>query len=404
METLKILMVSTYYPPNHVGGDAVMVQYLSRELAKRGHEVEVFCSPGIREVVHKREIVKTRRSNDLVKVHEYAALLKRSELALAYSLGVWGRSRNRLEEISSDLKPDVVNWHNTKAFIARPIRLGTERIVYTAHDYFAVCPKTHLIRHDGELCDRPRQCQLCLLRSRKYPQIWRAGSRRVFDFPANSIIVCPSEFMEKRLRADGIRNTHVIRNFAPDRGTFANDRTTPKDTLTYVGIMEKHKGPHRLLGAFAASKTNHGFNLALVGEGSLRAALLDRSHAEGIVDRVHIPGFVDQAELDSILGRTAAVVVPSEWFENCPLIVLEAYSSSIPVVASSIGGLPEIVSDESGSILFQAGNEESMARAITKLWEERERLGAMGSRARWAFEKLYCADKYISDYLKVINT
>lgn len=403
METLKILMVSTYFPPYHIGGDAVMVQYLSSELAKRGHEVEVFCSPGIREIVHKRETVKPRPSNDLVKVHEYTGLLKRAEPALSYCLGLWGRARNGLQEISSALRPDVVHWHNTKAFIAQPTQLGTERTVYTAHDYFAVCPKTHLIKHDDTLCDRPWQCQLCLLRSRKYPQIWRAGSRRVFDFPEDSIVICPSEFMAKRLRTDGIRNTHVIRNFAPDLGTFANDRTTPKDTLTYVGIMEKHKGPHRLLEAFAASKKQQGFNLALVGEGSLRGTLLDRRKAQGVVDRVSIPGFVDQTELDSILRRTAAVVVPSEWYENCPLVVLEAYSRSIPVVASSIGGLPEIVGDESGSILFQAGSIEMMARAMTKLWEERERLGEMGIRARRAFENLYGADKYISGYLEVIN-
>jgi glycosyltransferase involved in cell wall biosynthesis len=403
MESLKILMVSTYYPPNHVGGDAVMAEYLSTELARRGHEVEVFCSPRIREVVHKREPAKSRSSNDLVKVHEYAALLKRGEPALSYCLGLWGRARNRLQEISAALKPDVVHWHNTKAFIARPTRLGTERTVYTAHDYFAVCPKTHLIRHDGELCDRPRQCQLCLLRSRKYPQIWRAGSRRVFSFPENSIIICPSEFMAKRLQADGVHNTHVIRNFAPDRGIFAGDRTIPKDTLTYVGIMEKHKGPHRLLEAFAASKTQQGFNLALVGEGSLRGTLLEQRRAQGIVDRVSIPGFVEQTELDSILRRSAAVVVPSEWYENCPLVVLEAYSRSIPVVASSIGGLPEIVGDESGSILFEAGNEEMMARALTKLWDERERLGEMGIRARRAFENLYGADKYISRYLEAMN-
>ena len=403
METLKVLMVSTYYPPNHVGGDAVMVQYLSTELAKRGHEVSVFCSPSVREVVHKRGSVKSGPSNDQVRVHEYAALLKRSEPALSYCLGLWGRARNRLQEISSAMKPDVVHWHNTKAFIARPTQLGTERTVYTAHDYFAVCPKTHLIKHDGELCDRPRQCQLCLLRSRKYPQIWRVGSKRVFDFPKDSIIICPSEFMARRLRTDGIQNTQVIRNFAPDRGRFANDSSALKDTLTYVGIMEKHKGPHRLLEAFAASRTQQGFNLALVGEGSLRGMLKDRARAQDIADRVSIPGFLDQTELDSILRGTAAVVVPSEWFENCPLIVLEAYSRSIPVVASSIGGLPEIVNDESGSILFQAGSEKMMAEAMAKLWQERERLGEMGIRARRAFENLYGAGSYIRAYLESIN-
>jgi len=403
METLKILMVSTYYPPNHVGGDAVMVQYLSTELAKRGHEVEVFCSPGIREVVHKRKIVEPGSSNDNVRVHAYAALLKRGEPALSYCLGLWGRARNRLQDISSILKPDVVHWHNTKAFIARPMQLGAERVVYTAHDYFAVCPKTHLIKHDGELCDHPRQCQLCLLRSRKYPQIWRASRGRVFDFPEDSVIICPSEFMARKLRADGIQNTHVIRNFAPDRGTFANDSSALKNTLTYIGIMEKHKGPHRLLEAFAASKTQQGFNLALVGEGSLRGILKDRVHALGIADRVSIPGFLNQTELDSILRRTAAVVVPSEWFENCPLVVLEAYSRSIPVAASSIGGLPEIVNDESGSILFQSGSEQMMAEAISKLWREREKSGEMGIKARRAFENLYGAGRYISGYLEAIN-
>ena len=405
METLKFLMISSHYPPSHLGGDAVMVQYLSEELTLQGHEVHVMHNPAVYELVSKRSPLNNADTSSSLSpfVHGAAENSRLSVLA-ALTIDRSARSRAEVLDLAQQLKPDVVHWHNTNGFIGRPFIFHDAMTLYTAHDYYAVCPRSNLLRPDMSFCERPKLCQICLTRWKKPPQIWRIGSRRVIRFPEQMGVICPSDFMSRRLMRDGIATHHLLRNFVPDPAPRVSAETsTGNSSIAFIGMLEPHKGPRTLLEAFAVSSDRQGFRLHIVGEGSLRGELNGRVKALGLADRVSVPGFLPRSEVESIRRNSAAIVVPSEWPENAPLTALESLALGVPVLASDAGGLPEIVGSESGSMIFKAGDVENLVDCIVSLWQNRTHLREMKRKAREAYVNRFSPAVHVAQYLKIIH-
>jgi glycosyltransferase involved in cell wall biosynthesis len=322
-------------------------------------------------------------------------------LLLSYSMGVAGSAERLLNDLKSEVKPDVVHWHNTKGFIPVPSTSSVASFM-TSHDYYPVCPRTNLIRPGNGVCLKPEHCQLCLARWRKVPQPWRMGNRRILPIPRDVHIIAPSQFMADRLGADGIETCKVIRNFVPDPGGSIVGNTVPEDRLTYVGILEPHKGVDVLIRAFYESRDNHDFNLSIVGSGSLDTAIKRTVTALGLQKRIEILGGITNERLAQLLSTSAAVVVPSIWYENCPLVVLESLSHGTPVISSAIGGLLEIATPDSGSSIFEPGSVRDLSETITGYWEDREGVPERKMRARRTYEAKFTPDVHIREYLDLI--
>jgi glycosyltransferase involved in cell wall biosynthesis len=96
-------------------------------------------------------------------------------------------------------------------------------------------------------------------------------------------------------------------------------------------------------------------------------------------------------------------VVPSVWFENAPSVVLEAFSHGIPVIASRIGGLPEIVTTRSGSRTFAPGDASELADAIVSAWNERPDLAEKRKMARGVYLADFTPERHVSEYLKMVS-
>jgi len=404
METLRFLMISSHYPPNHLGGDAVMAKYLADELARRGHEVHVLYDPEVYSLVRNARMTDPapHGKGDPI-IHTPTSRSGRIEILLRLSLGWSGKMREEVNGLTKSLKIDVVHWHNTKGFIGRPFVPQERTTFYTAHDYYLVCPRSNLARPDKSFCQKPLLCQTCLLRWRKPPQLWRVGSRRVIRLPSSIKVICPSDFMSRRLRLDGIVVHHLQRNFVPDPAPPASEEPPTGDSITFIGMLEPHKGPRTLLEAFAISRDRQGFRLNIVGEGSLKGELSGRVKTLGLVDRVSTPGFLPSPEVETIRRNSTAVVVPSEWPENAPLAALESLALGVPVLASDAGGLPEIAGSESGSMIFKAGDVENLADCLVTLWQNRPRLGDMKRKAREAYVARFSPDVHIAQYLRMVN-
>ena len=397
-------MVSSHYPPNHLGGDAVMVQYLADELARRGHEVHVLHDPEVYSLVRNARIrnpVQYEKVGPII--HKPASRSTRSEIILRLSLDWSGKMREEVSGLSRSLKVDVVHWHNTKGFIGRPFAPQDKTTLYTAHDYYLVCARSNLARPDMSFCQNPFLCQTCLLRWRKPPQLWRVGHRRVIQPPSEIEVICPSDFMSQRLKRDGVTAHHLLRNFVPDPAPSVSAEPSTGDSIAFVGMLEPHKGPRTLLEAFAMSRDRQGFKLHIIGEGSLRSELNDRVKDLGLVDRVSVPGFLPRLEVECIRRNSAALVVPSEWPENAPLTALESLALGVPVLASDAGGLPEIVDSELGSMIFKAGDISSLTDCIASLWQNRAHLGEMKRKAREAYVNRFSPALHIAQYLKIIH-
>jgi glycosyltransferase involved in cell wall biosynthesis len=405
METLRFLMVSTHFPPQHLGGDAVFVEYLSRELIRRGHEVHVFHSPASYELLRDaRPIVPDETADGGLKRHPYFSKLGRFYPVIELSLGFWGAAENRLKELTRDLKPDVVHWHNTKGFIGRPFASDGALCLYTAHDYTTVCPRSNLLRADMSICQTPKLCTVCHLKWRKPPQLWRAGKRRrVVSIPEQMKVLSVSDFVATRLGQDGIRVHKVIRGFVPDRGGNIRRDSSSPDTIVYLGLLEYHKGVLQLLDSFSKTRDEQGFRLAIIGEGTLKGELKRRIERHGLSDRVSIPGFIGREEVEATRRNAAVQIVPSVWYENAPSVILEAYSLGLPVLASDIGGLPEIVGPDSGSLLFPMGDVDRLARLMVDAWLTRDSLNDRRRMARRAYETRFSPDTHLNQYLRTIS-
>lgn len=404
MESLRFLMVTTHYPPQHIGGDAVMVKYLSDELTRRGHEVHILRN--IRVYQHLRhDVITEPRLESIddagVVIHEFEGGRSSADIAANIVLGNDHRPVTQLKKLIADIRPDVVHWHNTKAFMRAPISFPSLVNAYTAHDYFAVCPKGSLLKPDGSVCQRPHRCALCLAESRKLPQLWRLGTKRTIDIPRDVKMIAPSSFMAARLQEDGLGVARVIPNFVEDPGAISS--RPDWDSLVFVGILEPHKGPDLLLNAFVSGLKDHEFSLTIIGEGSLKPLLVKRVEEAGVTHRVRILGRVSPSDLRRHLMSALAAAIPSVWFENCPLVAIEALAHGIPLLASRIGGLPEIATEEAGSMTFEPGSVTDLRDKISEVLSASSYDMTLRSRARLAYEKKYTPNRNIREYLDIVK-
>jgi len=402
MESLRFLMITTHFSPYRTGGDAVLVEYLSKELVKGGHEVHALSNPDVSHLLGKKRLPEEERFDGITR-HQFTSRMSRLSALGSLSLGVDSAKRAWVLRLIEKIKPDVVHWHNTKGFIGRPFPSEDAVNLYTPHDYYLVCPRSNLLRPGMRLCEKPEMCQLCLAMWRRPPQLWRAGRRRLIRLPGNFRVLSPSEFVARRLSSEGIQVHSVLRNFVPDRGLVSGTPPSLRESLVYMGILEPHKGPQTLLDAFAASSESQGFNLEIVGDGSLRELLAARTRANGLSGRVRLHGYISEADLRKVLGRAAAIVLPSQWYENSPLVALEAMSMGIPVLGSNLGGLPEILKPEYGGAVFEGGDSRSIALSISKLWDQRGTLDERSARARRAYEQHFSPGVYLRRYLEEVG-
>lgn len=151
METLAFLLTSSFYPLYHIGGDALHVSYLAEELAKRGHEVHVLHS--IDAYRAKKRKAQDVGGSGAVITHPIATMLSRS----AYEAYIFGESRatkGRFENLVDKIRPDIVHHHNI-SLLRHSILLkrGDYVNLYTAHDYWLICPHSNLFRRSNVVCE-----------------------------------------------------------------------------------------------------------------------------------------------------------------------------------------------------------------------------------------------------------
>ena len=213
MESLRFLMISTHFPPHHLGGDAVFVENLSRELIKLGHEVHVLHNPSVYEVIRKtHDSNKNDSTDDGIHRHVFRHRSAKFDTLNALTLGIDGRAKSHAANLARTIQPDVIHWHNTRGFIGVP-PYSEERQPYTHHmTMVRVCPRSNLFRPDLRECERARWCTICCTKWRKPPQLWRIGSKRVLEYPDDMKIIAPSDFLANRLRKEGVRVTHIPEN------------------------------------------------------------------------------------------------------------------------------------------------------------------------------------------------
>jgi glycosyltransferase involved in cell wall biosynthesis len=374
------VLVANNYQHVRGGSDRYYLE-LARLLAERGHRVLQLAT----------------RHPAGEQPHGPARLLEPIELARPGLADVWRfhrstRARRAVQELLGERTgPLVAHLHiyhgQLTASILAPLRAARVPIVQTLHEYKLFCPVSTFVSN-GALCEA------CGSGS-----FWRAAARRCNrgslarslvsaseSYAARALgalehidhFLAPSAFLRAKMLAHGL---------APERITtlpyFVDSARVAPSTargayFLYCGRLERLKG---VLTLVRASARVPEVPLHLAGEGEARAeleALVREKAYRHVVLRGHLAG----EELARELAGARCVVQPSEWYENLPLSVLEALAHGRAVIASAIGGLPELVADGENGLLFPAGDEEALAEKLRFAADHPDELARLGARGR----------------------
>jgi len=396
METLRFVFTSSFYPPYHLGGDANHVKYLAEELAKRGHEVHVLHSLDAYKI--KRGRIQAKPSSSSVITHTIETTFSTS----AYAAYIFGRSRpvaRRFHAIVKEVRPEVVHHHNV-SLLGYDIlgKQGNYLNMYTAHDYWLICPHGNLLRDGSRVCEEA-SCILCGLNSKRPPQLWRyqvGFERAIKDI---DILICPSNYAKERIsRRLGIKAI-TIPNFVPEPPN-SIAFSGHSNFLLFVGLLEGHKGVLQLIDAYTEFGRELDSKLIIVGTGSLRGKIEDSIRKNHVSDRVIQLGWVDRGFLYQLLHDASVLVIPSVWPENAPLVSMEALSVGTPVVGTSRGGLPEIVSKVGEQLVFSWEREADLVRAISFSIDKNDELR---EKAQLAYREHFSANGYLTSYEEIVR-
>jgi glycosyltransferase involved in cell wall biosynthesis len=379
---VRVLLVGNHWTEGPGGAETMLV--LTADLLRAaGHEVVPFA------VAEERTLPTPVRSALPVAAGAGA----RTRFGEAWA-GVWSPSAYRaLARVVDEVRPDVAHVHHVFERLTLSVLDALHRrgvpTVMTLHDYKPVCPNFRLFT-GGEPCTR------CL--SGGYWQVvrhrclegsrWRsvaaavdahaARARGVYDRVDR--FLAPSAFLRDRVVEGGLPADRV--EVLPNPVVAApSPRPVPGDppTVLYASRLVAEKGVDTLLDA--AGRLPDGVRVRLAGSGRLERAVRVRVAAEGLP--VDVLGPLPPDRIAAELRAAAVAVLPALWWENCPMAVLEAAAQGVPVVATAVGGVPELVDDGTTGLLVPPGDAAALSGALTRLLAnpaEADRLG----RAGWA--------------------
>ena len=386
---MRIFQVTDCYPPPLVGGRDLTVQLLSRELARRGHEVDVLTLAGPKGPRTERD--------GAVQVHRLAG---------------WGRILSSLyadpekpfhptvpdpglvgaiSRLLKERRPHIVHVHSWLLYSLLPLLPSPHtRLVVWVHDNGFICPKGTFFHHGG-MCTGPRYTKCVSCSSEQYgaPKAvalttglaamkpWR---NRVDRYVAISRFIADAS--APLLGRSGTR-MGVIPPFIPDEAFYAAQGPRPAfvppadDYLMFAGALGPHKGLNVLLEAWSGLQNRPPLVLA-----GIRRFDTPTSFPPGVIVAEDLP----RGEVLRAWGHCLAAVVPSVWPEPFGLVAAEAMAAGKPVVASAVGGLAEVVEDGITGIHVPPGDVATLRNELERIVADaplRARLGAAGrERAR----------------------
>lgn len=376
---MKVLLVHNFY--QQVGGEDIVFEDEKYLLRAAGHEVTEYAR-------HNSEIANY-------------GLWPRATLG-PRSVWAWDTVRE-LEPILAREKPCIAHFHNTFPLISPAAYYACQTagipVVQTLHNYRLFCPA-------GTFFRQGRICEECVEHS-----LWRAvrygcyrGSRPASVATALMLAahrwrqtwtqmvdcyVTPSSFAQRKFIEAGLpaEKIFVKPNFVhPDPGP----RQRPDDYVLFVGRVLAEKGLSLLLRAWRLLPK--GITLRVVGDGPALMNLRSRALQEGL-STISFEGRKTYAETIAMIKGARFLVFPSVWYETFGRSIAEAFACGVPVIASRLGAMAEIVEDGRTGFHVTPGDADDLADKIAWAWNNPHRLEEMGRQARAEYEDKFTAER-----------
>ena len=393
---MHVMVANNAYPPIAAGGAELIVSYLCEGLAARGHRVTVVTTCGPQMEPYPTE---TRNGVDIVRFFPpnlYWSFEREQQPGVRKWLwhlrDAWNREAGyRLRSLIASTRPDLLHTHVIDGFSAIIWAIAHRAgipVVHTAHDYHLLCPRAFLMSAEWRHCSRPR------LPCRAY-RGWHLRTTRHVDR-----FVSPSRFLLDMHEREGLGAVEraVIPNGIPQPADVegVRSRRDPASRSQFLMLtrLTVEKGVRVVLEAMRRLPAALDIEVAIAGRGPLepevRAAA---SHDK----RIRYLGYLTGEDKLAALTRAGYLLLPSLWYENAPVAIVEAGAYGLGVVASDIGAIPEFVERNATGILFPAGDSTALAQTMRRLAGDPEALPNLAARSR-SFAARFTVDRMIDGY------
>jgi len=422
---MKILLVSHFFPPTHNAGTENYTLGMAKTLQARGHEVCVLCAEdwetgdkywnGITEEEYQGVLVRRIHLNWIMANNPNQVLY------ISDQVSAW------MAHFLQDEKFDIVHVLSTYSLgvgIFESIKRAGVPLILTLMDFWFLCPSVQLLRSTGELCDgltTPYQCQSCLmlesgaskkmnklgLSTQMQSRLWeplanipilakQPGFRgklldmkerkkllkRVIDLP--DLVLSHSAIVKEIFSRHTPREIRILPNGHDLSWVQAEAKKKAANQLLRIGYMGQVvpiKGVHILVEAFQKANLLNRATLEIWG--GLEQDLDYVNDLKRLIEgnpAISLNGRFSRDDLTNVLSRFDILVVPSLWLENAPLVIQEAFALKIPVIATNLGGMAEMISHEVNGLLFGRGDALDLASQLQRLLDEPGLLGILSSR------------------------
>jgi glycosyltransferase involved in cell wall biosynthesis len=368
------------------GGEPAVVDATMQVLAQTGHE--------------SRLVMKSSRvlENSIVK------------RMCAFWGGIYNvRAYHAMRRLLQQDRPDVVHVHSVYPMFSPSVLVACRRagvpVVMTVHTHNLTCPVWYHL-YEGRICEDCiggkeywcvlKNCRNNIFESTAYA-LRSSVARRFRLFHDNvSVLIVLTPFAMGRLLHAGFREDQIA---VVPNPTSITDMAVDRDCGEYVafaGRISPEKGLDVLL---AAAERMPGIPFKVAGDGPVLSEMRARAPRN-----VEFLGRLAFDELVAFYRRCRVLVVPSLWFEPFGMVVVDAMALGVPVIASRIGGLPDVVDDGITGSLFEPGNAEDLVAKVQALWNHPQLCERMGGAGRAKALRQYSPEAYFDNLMAVYET
>ena len=392
---MRVLQVNKFF--YYKGGSEFVFFDMIRLLKKRGHRVSYFA-------MSQPENLSTEYQKYFVSNIDFGnkGLIKKclASLRILYSL----EAKRKIAELIKEEKPDIVHlnniYHQISPSILHVLKKARIPVVMTLHDYKLVCASYSML-------NKHKACQDC--KGGRYYNCLKnscfkgARSKSLIStlemylhhkvlriYRLVDSFISPSLFLQSKIRDMGFeaKITHLpnfveAANYRPYYGWREN-------SVVYFGRLSEEKGLFTLIEA--AKRLPH-IEFKIIGAGQINRDLAVKARKEK-TGNVRFLGRLSGEALKEEISRSMFTLLPSECYENNPRSVIESFALGKPVVASRIGGIPELVKDDFTGLLFEPKDPVGLSQRIESLVSQPEKVFRMGQNARRLVEEEFNAEKY----------
>ena len=315
-----------------------------------------------------------------------------------------------IQRLLNDTKIDLAHFHiyygKLTASILGVLKEAGIPLIQTLHEYKLTCPVYSHLSND-EICEAcagkhfwralPKRCNRGSLARTALSVTESYVSKMLGAVKKFDHFISVSHFLREKMISHGIPENKIstVHNFVDVSDITPN--FSVGEYVLYFGRVHRSKGILTLIAAAAPLKQ---VPLYIVGDGEAMPEVQQIIEQNGC-DHIRLLGFKQGDELRELILNSICTVLPSEWYENCPMSVLESYAYGKPVIGAAIGGIPELIVDGVDGFLVPSGGQEALRAQLIWMSEHKNEAVEMGRVGRRKMETEFDADIHYEKIMEV---